>query len=346
MIRQLPIQAWTAIANTQREKHMMRKTWTCITSTLLFLLAGGVAHGAFPDRPITLIVNYSAGGGTDLVARAIAKQAEKFLGQPIAVMNRPGAGGTIGVSAVATAKPDGYTVGIVTSSTLAIAPHVLDVPYEPFNDFQLIAGIGEYVYGTSVPVDSPFKNLKDLVEYAKANPDKINYGVTGLSVNNNLAMVKLMQAANVKMTPVVFKNTIDEVTAVLGGHIDVTNQDPPAVVGHINAGKLRLLASFSDKRWSWVPDVPTARELGYDFSVGASLGVAAPKGVPEAIMERLRSAFKSAAETPEFKKAVDSIYLVPKYRDHSDWETELKAALIDNEKMVRDLGLHKSQQKK
>lgn len=325
---------------------MLREFGRSVVAVLGALALVGAAHGAYPERPINLIVNYSPGGGTDLVARAIAKQVEPFLGQSVVVMNRPGAGGTIGVSAVASAKPDGYTIGIVTSSTLAIAPHVLSVPYDPMNDFQLIAGIGEYLYGTSVPVDSPFKTLDDLIQYARENPGKINYGVTGLSVNNNLAMVKLMQAANVKMTPVVFKNTIDEVTAVLGGHIDVTNQDPPAVVGHIHSGKLRLLASFSKDRWTWVPDVPTVREQGYDFSVGASLGVAAPTGVPEEIMLKLRDAFKKAAETPEFRKAVDSIYLIPRYRDHGDWKAELETAFHENEKMVRDLGLHKSQQNK
>jgi len=259
-------------------------------------------------------------------------------------MNRPGAGGTIGVSAIASAKPDGYTVGIVTTSTLATAPHVISVPYDPMNDFQLIAGLSEYLYGTSVPTGSPFKTLGDLIDYARENPGKINYGVTGLSASNNLAMVKLMRAADVKMTPIVFKNTVEEVTAALGGHIDVTNQDPPAVVGHIQSGKLRLLASFSQDRWEWAPEVPTVREMGYDFSESSSLGLAAPKGVPEEIMTKLRDAFKKAAETDEFQEAVRKIYLVPRYRDPAEWKAELEKALHQNEKMIRELGLHRSQQ--
>lgn len=303
------------------------------------------ARADFPERPITMVVNYSAGGGTDLCARAVAKRVEKILGQPIIVVNKSGAGGTIGVGALATTKPDGYTIGVVTFTPLTVAPHIYDIPYNPLKDFEYIMGYAKYLYGTSVRSDSPFKTLKDLVQYAKANPGKIKYGVQGLSIPNHFAMVRLCKAEGIKMEPVVYKNTMEEVAACLGGHIDVTNQDPPAVVPHIQAGKLRLLASFSDVRWKWVPDVPTVKEMGYNFYVESWAGLGAPKGVPKPIMEKLRDAFKKSVDSAEFLEIIDRIRLIAEYLPPEQFKKLVEDGYKENEAMVLELGLHKSQKK-
>ena len=322
------------------------KIWSLSMSAMLVgCIASSLSWAAYPERHITLIVNFGPGGGTDLVARAAAAGVQKILGQPIVIVNQAGAGGTVGVAAIASAKPDGYTIGVVTMTNLSMAPYILPVRYKSLEDFEFIGGIAKYIYGTSVPSNSPFKTLKDLIDYARAHPGKINYGVQGLSTANNVAMVRLSKAEGVNMTPIPFKSTTDEVVSALGGTIDVTNQDPPVTVPQIRAGKLRLLASFSDQRWKWVPDVPTVKELGYDFSVSSYLGVAAPKGTPEPIMTLLRNTFKAVVQTPEFIDAVDRIFLVAEYRDHVQWRKDVEAGLAENEVLTRELGLqYKSQQ--
>ena len=162
---------------------------------VVVLFAGGLAAGAgiswaaFPDRPITMIVNYTPGGGSDMSARALSKYAENELGQPIAVVNKAGAAGTLGVGAIAASKPDGYTIGVTTYGPLTMAPHMYDLPYDPLKDFEYIMGYGKYMYGPCVRGDSPLKTLKDLVEYAKANPGKIKYSHPGLATPNNFILV-------------------------------------------------------------------------------------------------------------------------------------------------------------
>lgn len=304
-----------------------------------------LAGADYPERPITLIVNYSAGGGIDMAIRALAKRAEKILGQPIVVVNKAGAGGTIGMGALAAAKADGYTIGAATYSSMTMAPHTFDVPFNPLKDFDFIMAHGRLIYGPSVRTDSPYKTLKDLIQYAKANPGKIKYGVQGLSVPNNLGMVYLAKAEKIKWEPVIFKTVAEEVAACLGGHIDVTVSDPPNVLPHIRAGKLRLLVSLSNIRWKWVPDVPAAKEIGYNFAVESWTGLAAPKGVPQPIMDKLRDAFKKSFDDPEALEVMERISTIPTYRTYEDYQKIVEAGYKENETMILELGLHKSQKK-
>jgi tripartite-type tricarboxylate transporter receptor subunit TctC len=240
---------------------MKRSFW--IGAFLVAFLAGsGIGQAAYPDRPITLIANYSAGGGADMSARALAKKAEKALGQPIAVINKAGASGSIGVGALAASRPDGYTIGVTSYSPLTMIPHMNQLHYNPLNDFEYILGYGRYMYGPCVRSDSPFKTLKDLVQFARANPGKIKFSHIGLAAPNHFGMMYLAKAEGIKWEAVVFKETPAAVSACLGGHVDIVSQNPGDVVPYIKAGRLRLLASFCDIRWKWVPDVPTAKELG------------------------------------------------------------------------------------
>jgi len=313
----------------------------------LLVIWGSVGAAEYPERPITLIVNYTAGGGADLSARALAKKAEKFLGQPIAVVNKVGAGGTIGVGAVASAKPDGYTIGMATFGPLTMAPHMNQLPYNPLKDFEYIMGYGEYMYGPAVRSDSQFKTLKDLVQYAKANPGKVKFSCAGLSLPNNFGMVHLAKAAGgIQWEAVVFKGAPESVAACLGGHVDAVSQNPGDVVPYIKAGRLRLLASFNARRWSWVPDVPTARELGYNFDVGSWLALGAPKGVPTPVLDKLRDAFKKSIDDKDFQAIMEKIYIPVAYRTPQEYQKLVEAGYKENEAMVLELGLHKSQQKK
>ncbi len=323
-------------------KHRLFFVWT-----VTLMLAGGtsLAWGEYPERPITLIINYSAGGGIDLTIRALAKKAEKLLGQPVIPVNKPGSGGIIGIGALATSKPDGYTIGALTYSSLAIAPHIYDVAYNPLKDFEYIMAHGRLIYGPSVRADSPFKTLKDLMQYAKANPGRIKYGVQGLSVPNNIGMIYLAKAEGIKWEPVVFKTVAEEVSACLGGHIDITVSDPPNVLPHIKAGKLRLLVSVSGIRWKWVPDVPTAKEMGYNFTVESWTGLGAPKGVPKPIMDKLREVFRKSFDDPEAHEVMERISTIPAYLSPEEYYKIVEAGYKESEAILLELGAHKTQKK-
>ncbi|TRZ51137.1 tripartite tricarboxylate transporter substrate binding protein [bacterium] len=319
------------------------------TLTVLLILAISLPAGAdFPDRPITLIVNYTAGGGADNSCRAMAKKAEKFLGQPIVVVNKAGGAGSVGAGAVAAANPDGYTIGVLSFAPLTMVPHSVELPYNPLQDFDYIMGYGEYMYGIAVRTDSPFKTLKELVQYAKANPGKIKFSTSGLALPNTFGMIKLGKAeGGIKWDAVVFKGAPEAVSACLGGHVEVVSQNPADVVPYIKADRLRLLVSFADRRWEWVPDVPTLRELGYNFDVvGSWLALGTPKGVPKPAMDKLRDAFKKAIDDPDFLEIMKRLYIPVAYRTPEQYRKMVEVGYKENEAMMLEVGLHKSQQKK
>jgi tripartite-type tricarboxylate transporter receptor subunit TctC len=316
-------------------------------SVFLVIALAGYVSAAYPDRPLTLIVNYSAGGTADLSARALAKSAEKLLGQPIAVVNKAGAAGTIGVGALAASRPDGYTIGVVTSAPLTMSPHMIDLPYDPVKDIEFIMGYGEYMYGVCVRSDSPFKTLKDLVQYAKANPGKIKYSTAGLATPDNLAMVELAKGDNIKWEPVVFKGSPETVTACLGGHVDAVAINPANLVPFIKAGRLRLLASFTRTRWESAPDVPTVYEQGFKFSIPAStLAIGVPKGVPKPILDKLREAFKKSMDDPEFLDIMKKTFVTPVYDAPEEYQKKMEETYKLFEGILKELGLHKSQKQK
>jgi len=324
---------------------MKGKSFLVILVAILSLGLTDFAWADYPDRPITLIANYSAGGGADLSSRALAKKAEKILGQPIMVVNKVGAAGTIGVAALAASKADGYMIGVTTYGPLTMSPHMVDLPYNPFKDFEYIMGYGRYMYGPCVRSDSQFNTLKDLIQYAKDNPGKVKFSHVGLATPNHFGMVYLAKAEGIKWEPVIFKETPAAVAACLGGHVDLVSQNPGDVVSYIKAGRLRLLVSFSDIRWEWVPDVPTARELGYKFDVTSWLALGAPRGVPKPIMDKLRDAFKKAIDDPEFLEVMKRIYIPVAYRSAEEYQKLVETGYKENEAMILELGLHKSQKK-
>jgi tripartite-type tricarboxylate transporter receptor subunit TctC len=308
-------------------------------------LLAGVSWAEYPDRPITLIGIWGAGGSSDMSSRALVIFAEKKLGQPFVITYKPGAAGSLGVGAVAAAKPDGYTIGAVTFSPLTTSPHMFDVPYNPLTDFQYIMGYGKYMYGACVRADSPFKTLKDLIDYAKANPGKIKYSHAGNATPNNFGMIYLAKATGVKWEGIVYKTAPEYTAACLGGHVDVVSPNPIDVVQYIKAGRLRLLVSFCDNRWEWVPEVPTALELGYNINLVSWYALGAPKGVPKPIMEKLRTVFTEAVKDAEFLEIMKRFYAPVVFRTGDEFKKLVEEGYRENEKMIFELGLHKSQKK-
>jgi tripartite-type tricarboxylate transporter receptor subunit TctC len=268
-------------------------------------LPHGAARGqAFPVRPISLYVAFPAGGPTDQFFRALAEAAARTLGQTVIVENKPGGGGTVAPIAAKSAKPDGY---IVTQMPLGVfrVPHMQKSPqFDPIKDFTYIINLTGYTFGLTVSADAPWKNLQEFVDDARRNPEKINYGSTGTGTTPHLAVEEFAQKAGIKLTHVPYKGSADLMAAILGGHI-MAASDSTGWAPHVEAGKLRLLATFGPKRTKRWPNVPTLTELGYDTVSESPFGLAGPAGMDPAVVKTLHDAFKKALDDPKVLALID-----------------------------------------
>ena len=259
-------------------------------------LPGIVRAQAFPARPIHYICPWPAGGSTDAVIRSLAESAGRTLGATIIVDNKPGAGGMLGANELVNARPDGYTLSQLPHGVFRI-PHMQKTQFDTLKDFTWIACLTGYTFGLVVPAASPIKSIRELVEYAKANPEKFTYGSTGTGTSPHLAVEEFAQRAGIKLTHVPFKGNADNMQAVLGGHVmaasDATGWGP-----HVDAGKLRLLATYGSKRTKRWPNIPTLDELGYQTVSDSPFGVCGPKGMDPAVVRTLHDAFRKTLDDP------------------------------------------------
>jgi tripartite-type tricarboxylate transporter receptor subunit TctC len=251
---------------------------------------------AFPSRPIKYICPWPAGGSTDAVIRALAESAGKTLGQQVLVENKPGAGGMLGANELVSARPDGYTLSQLPHGVFRI-PHMQKVSFDTLKDFTWIACLTGYTFGLVVPADSPIKSVKDLVDYAKANPGKFSYGSTGIGTSPHLAVEEFAQRAGIQLNHIPFKGNADNMQALLGGHT-MAASDATGWAPHVDAGKMRLLATYGSKRTRRWPNVPTLDELGYKTVSDSPFGVCGPKGMDPAVTKTLHDAFRKTLEDP------------------------------------------------
>ena len=259
-------------------------------------LPGLVQAQAFPSRPIKYICPWPPGGSTDAVMRALAESAGKVLGQSIVIENKPGAGGTLGANEMVNARPDGYTLTQLPHSVFRI-PHMQKTQFDTLKDFTWIICLTGYTFGLVVPADSPLKTIKDLVTWAKANPEKLTYGSTGAGTSPHLAVEEFAQRAGIKLTHVPFKGNAENMQAILGGHI-MAASDSTGWAPHVESGKLRLLATYGSKRTKRWPNVPTLDELGYQTVSDSPFGVGGPKGLDPAVVKTLHDAFRKTLDDP------------------------------------------------
>jgi tripartite-type tricarboxylate transporter receptor subunit TctC len=308
---------------------------------LLFGSFHEVMAEKFPDRPVTLIINYSAGGATDIAVRPLAKVAEQQLGMPIIVVNRPGGGGSIGTTELARAKADGYTIGTLTIGATIVVPMMQQVGYHPFRDFEYICGFGRYIYGIFVRTDSPFKTLKDAVEAARANPGKVTYGTMSPSIAIALKFVEIKD--NIKFTYIPYQSGAESSAALVGGHVNLSIGSAPDVMKFIEAKEMRALAAVTEDRWSMLPNVPTMQELGYDIDITGWMSFGAPAGVPRERLDILYKAFKTAAEDQGVKALYDKVYVTAPYtpgeemkkiyqKRQSEWKPLIEAVMAERGK--------------
>lgn len=262
----------------------------------------------YPEKEITIIVPWSAGGSSDLLARALARAANKTLEKPIIVVNRDGAGGGIATSEVARSKPDGYTAAIGASGLFTTQPFLKKVDYQ-ISDFDFLIGISNEPVLLTVPADSPDKTLGDFIQRAKAGGKVVKYGNSGIGTVPHLCLAYFFQLSGVNAQPVPYKSNAPALAALMGGHLDVSAAHPGEAIPQIKAGKIRALAISSTKRFDALPDVPTMQEMGYKVDMGVKKFVMAPKGMPANIRMTLSRAFEKASADPEFVKAMKDMYL-------------------------------------
>jgi tripartite-type tricarboxylate transporter receptor subunit TctC len=276
----------------------------------------------YPNRPITLIIPWPAGGPTDTHLRKLSEIASRHLGQPIVVENKPGAGGMLGpASMAANAKPDGYTLSQLTVAAFR-QPHMQKVDYDPMRDFTYIIGVSGYTFGVAVKSDSPFKTFQDFIAFAKANPGKLSYGSTGTGTSPHLLLEELAEKANVKLLHVPYKGSADATQALLGGHTMAVS-DATGWGRYVDQGAFRLLVTFGEQRTRW--GAPTAKELGYDIVSYSPYGIAGPKGMDPAVVKTIHDAFKKAIDDPEHHKVLqqlDQVYWYKSSPDYAAWAAQ------------------------
>lgn len=282
------------------------------------------AQATFPDRPITMIVAFPPGGGTDVAARTLARFMSATLGQPIVVNNRAGAGGEIGFGELARTRPDGYTIGFINTPNIVTIPIERRARYR-LEDFAPIANIVDDPGSFFVLADSPFRTLTDLVAHARAKPDDVSYGTSGVGSDDHLAALAFERAAGIKLTHVPFAGAAAVRNALLGRQLTIASLNMGEGIADMRNGIARSLGQMAERRWDETPDTPTFRDQGFDIIEGSMRGVAAPAGVPRDVLDRLVMAAKAAVENAEFRQLAMQQALPLRFLDPDAYRTELIA---------------------
>jgi tripartite-type tricarboxylate transporter receptor subunit TctC len=300
-----------------------------------------MAQEAYPVRSIRLLVGFAAGGATDVTFRKLGELASKQLGQPIIIENKPGAGATLAPSTMAkTEKPDGYTIAAATAGLLRY-PYMQKVDWDPVKDFTWIAGLGGYSFALAVNADSPLKNVSDLIAYAKENPGKVTIATAGAGTTMHLLAEALAGMAGMEITHVGYRGSSEAGTSVLGGHTMATVDAVGTILPYVESGKMRVLLSFDARPMEWLPGIPTARSLGYDLVYPAPYGLVGPKDMPAPIVDKLYQAFKTAAESDEYRKLLETLKQTEWHRSPSEYEQWAREfyvserSLVDRAKLLR-----------
>jgi tripartite-type tricarboxylate transporter receptor subunit TctC len=290
----------------------------------LLPLAGAAQAQWQPDRAITMIVAFAAGGGTDAAARLIARFMERDLGQSVVVLNRPGAGGEIGFSELARARPDGLTIGFINT------PHIVTLPMERqarfrLEDFSLIGNIVDDPGGLWVRADSDIRSFADLIAAARARPETISYGTTGVGSDDHLAVLALERATGAKFLHVPFGGSAQVKQNLISRALQLGSMNMSEAVNDMRQGVLRPLAQMAATRWEMTPEVPTLRELGHDVIEGSMRGMAAPAGLPAEVLARLALSVRRTVDDPAFQEAARSQSLPLRFLDPAAYLAELQA---------------------
>lgn len=307
---------------------MFKKT----LATILLSALSATAFADYPDKPIAVIVGYSAGGGTDVLARVVGKYLEKELGDEasVVVKNQPGAGGQIGFTSVAEAKPDGYTLGTFNLPAALALTFDRHAAYDT-DSFDYIANVVHDPNTIVVSRNSPYHSLDELIEAARAKPGSLGVALASLGGNDHFSALLMEAAAGVDFNLIPFEGASMARTTLMGGHVAVGTMALSQTVGFED--DLRVLAVLDDQRSSYAPDVPTAKEQGYDVEMGSYRGFVAPKGLPDALESRLEAAFRSLADNQDLRRELAAqgnsldIVVGEEYRELAEAQSDIAGDL-------------------
>ncbi len=319
------------------------------------LLMGGLAGAAglllpawaraddYPSRPITFICPWPAGGTADQSMRSICQVASRVLKQPIVLDNRAGAAGMIGAKAIAAARPDGYTIGQIPISVTRFSQLGM-LQLDPRTDFTFLARTSGQTFGIAVLPNSPFKNLKDMVAFAKTQPGRVTYAHSGVGGATHVGMEEFALAAGIQLNPIAYKGGAPALQDTLGGQVDML-VDSSSWAPHVEAGRLRLLATWGEQRTARFKDTPTLKDFGYNVVVDAPNGVGAPKGLDPAVERKLREALRFAVASDEFKAVADKIDAPVMYLDGPDYQKYVQTMYDRETQLIQRLKLKEMLQK-
>jgi tripartite-type tricarboxylate transporter receptor subunit TctC len=313
-----------------------------LTSLLLMGSFCGELHAAYPERTITVVVPYAAGGVTDLAARAISEALEKQLNQPVVVVNKPGGRATIGGQAVVTANPDGYTLGFfpIAACLPEVFTYFFSAPYSS-KDFKPISCVAATAMAYAVKADAPWNNMKDLVEYARKNPG-VKVGSPGKQTLPYMAMVGVAKKENVNFVDVPFGGGDAETTpALLGGHIPVGAIDYSAIKSLVDAKKLKVLAVCTEKRVDFAPTVPSMGELGYKLAYVSVLGLFGPKDLPGDLVKKIDELVGKISKGEDFRTKMKDMSIQPYYEDSATYQRSLMRYKESMQAFFKEQGLVK-----
>ena len=308
-------------------------------------LAAGIATPAlaadsYPSKPITIILPYATGGSADMLARFAAQALQTELGKPAIVEAKAGAGGVLGTEYVARAEPDGYTLALTASGTMAVNPYVYKLRYKPLEDFKQITVLVDLPFVVVTNNEFPARNLQEFIDYGRKNPNKITFGNAGLGTQQHLTQLMFARAAGMQVNIVPYKGSSPAMNDLLGGHIDAVLDNTGVQTPFIKAGKVRPLFVTNPERVAALPDVPTAPEAGLPgFSAVAWFGLAAPKGTPDEIIDKIQQALAREFAKPEMKQRLQDLAMIPRVSTPAETTARVKNDLETFGKIAKEVDL-------
>ena len=316
---------------------MHRRPWLAATAIALTAMAFTTPARAdkFPDKTITLVVPFAPGGNLDIVARTLAPALQAALGQSVVVDNRTGAGGVVGASFVARAKPDGYTIVISTPNAIVVSPLITKTNYQ-LDNFAPIGSASTTPLLIVVNTKSRFADIKSFMAEARAKPGTINIGHSGNGTTNHVAILQLEQDAKIKLTPVPYRGSGPALTDLMGTQLDAVLDQLTSSANFIHGGSLRAIAVLAKDREPTLPDVPTMREAGVkDFDASTEAGLLAPAGTPKDVVDTLNAALRKALTDPNVTKTLNSIGSPAHPSSPEQWGATLKSQQAEAQKLAK-----------
>ncbi|MES3004471.1 MAG: tripartite tricarboxylate transporter substrate binding protein [Pseudomonadota bacterium] len=317
-----------------RRRQLVQLAAASIAAPSFSALAQGAA---FPARPIKLIIAFPAGGPTDITMRSLADNASKILGQPVVVENKAGAGGSLPAQQLQISQPDGYTLAQIPLGVFRL-PYTTKLTWDPIKDISYVINVTGYAFGIVAPTDGPIKNWADFVAYARANPGKLSYGSTGVLTSPHLTTELIAQKLGLQLNHIPYRGNAELNQALLGGHV-MAGADSTGWAPLVDAGRVRVLNVWGEKRLPKFPDAPTLKELGIDIVQNSPFGIGAPRGTPPDVVAKLHDAFKKAMEDPSYVAALNRYDMLPMYMSSSQYTKFAQETFTTEKALVEKLGL-------